>query len=655
MMLPPRPGRPRLTLGFAALLAAFVPAGCGPTVVPAGETDAPYGVVLYKDNVMVPARDGVLLATDIYRPTRNGVPIEEARPVVLHRTPYDKSGSPRAEEAMYFARHGYVAVVQDTRGRYNSEGVWSKYYDFDAPDGFDTVEWLAALPYTEPKVGMFGGSYGAHTQADAAKLNPPHLGALLLRQGGMSDAWDHSVGYHGAYEVGRQQTWAFNQLVGDAQFLALGEGGEPVMSSGELLELSREWLLALPLRKGLNPLSVTPNFEEYALEMATLGVGRDYAFWKGIGMNWVQYYEQTADAPMLHLGGWYDIYATGTIENFMRLSELKSSPMRLVMGPWVHGHYQPETSVAGEVEFGPEAAIADFASGYHVRWFDHHLRGRANGIESEAPVQLFVMGTGDGHMDANGRLFHGGYWRNASTWPLPEAQPVPYYLHPDGILRLTPVEQSESTTTFVFDPRNPVPTIGGGLSRFPAGGYDQREREGWFGSTAPFLPLKSRQDVVVFQTEPLEEDVEVIGPIVVRLHVSSSAPDTDFTAKLVDVYPPSADYPLGFDLNITDGIVRARYRNAPSVADLRPGVEELLTPGQTYELTIRPSPTANVFKKGHRIRVDISSSNFPRFDANPNTGEPIGANRRVENAHNTIHHSARHPSHILLPILPTGR
>jgi uncharacterized protein len=610
-----------------------------------------FGVILYEEDLMMEMRDGVYLATDVYRPTRDGSLVEEPLPVLLTRTPYNKSG--QRARAEYFVRHGYVVAVQDTRGRYKSEGVWSKYFDYDAVDGYDAIETLAALPYTEPRVGMWGTSYGAHTQADPAKLNPPHLATAILNHGGMSDPWDHSVGYHGAYEVGRQQTWAFGQLVGEREFLDLSEDGEPLIESSDLVQMGRDWLWALPLKPGLNPLSVAPNFEDYALEMQTLGVDREYEYWKGIGMNWVQYYDQTADIPMLHVGGWYDVYGGGTVDNFVGLSEIKSGPIRMLMGVWTHGNN--ESSHAGEVEFGPDAAISDFYTDYHLRWFDHFLKGEATGVEQDAPIQLFVMGTGDGHRTEDGRLYHGGYWRDAEAWPLPEANPTEYYLHADGSLSPERPTANTSSTSFVFDPRDPVPLVGGALTRFPSGGFDQREREGWFGHSAPYLPLKSRQDVLVFQTEPLEEDVEVIGPIVVRLYASSSAVDTDFTAKLLDVYPPSADYPQGFDLNLTDGIVRARYRNVPSVNELRPGVEELLNPGQVYEFTIRPFPTGNVFKKGHRIRIDISSSNFPRFDVNPNTGEPVGKNRRMEAAENTIHHSAQYSSHIVLPIVPSER
>src|SRR5205823_60653 len=249
-----------------------------------------------------------------------------------------------------------------------------------------------------------------------------------------------------------------------------------------------------------------------------------------------------------------------------------------------HGNTRP---YAGDVSFGPEGAIADFDSTFHARWFDHWLKGVPNGVERDAPVRIFVMGTGDGHKDKDGRLFHGGYWRDASAWPLPSTKFVPYYFHADGSLSTVRPRESSSSSTYTYDPRHPVPTIGGGVSaRLKDGAYDQREDPRFPPSAAPWLPLKARSDVVVFQTPPLTEDVTVIGPITVVLYASTNARDTDFTAKLVDVYPPSDDWPGGFDMNLTDAIVRGRYRATRDHA-------VLLEPGRVYPFTIAPFPTAN--------------------------------------------------------------
>lgn len=624
---------PRLAKYLVAV-ALFASASC---VAQAPGADAPFGVVLFEEGLMIEARDGTRLATDIYRPTEGGVVLETSLPVLLQRTPYDRTNRGLVEQARFLASHGYVVAVQDTRGRYASEGVFVKYYDYDAYDGYDVIEYLAALPYTEPVVGMWGTSYGAHTQADPSKLNPPSMGPLVLNQGGMSNAWDHSVRLDGTFEVGRQVTWAWGQLRNDAP--------DDVVRERLDQEDVWDWMMnRLPLRKGLNPLSIAPNFEDYVLNMAIRADYDDY--WKALGHNWEEYYDQTADVPMLHVGGWYDIYARGTVDNYLGLSALKDSPIRLLIGPWTHGGNN--RSYAGDVEFGPEAAFEDFYSGFHLRWFDHFIKGQANGVESEAPVRLFVMGTGDGSMTSEGRLFHGGYWRDAETWPLPETEYLRLYFHPDGSLQRTPPGPDGGSTSYTHDPANPIPTIGGGVSgRLRDGGYDQREHPNFPPSAAPYLPLGARLDNVVFQTDVLSEDLEVVGPITVVLHATSSAVDTDFTAKLIDSYPPSADYPSGFDLNITDGVIRARYRATRERA-------ELIEPGRSYEYTIRPFPTANVFKAGHRIRVDIASSNFPRVDVNHGTGEPLGMERRWVKADNTIHHDSRLPSHIVLPVVNRG-
>lgn len=587
--------------------------------------------------VLIRMRDGIRLWTDIYRPARNGVAVAERLPVLLQRTPYAIDEGALVRQATLFAERGYVVALQNVRGRYKSEGTFIKYDPVGPADAFDTIAWLAALPFSDGQVGMWGTSYGAHTQAEAAKMNPPALRALLLNEGGLSNAWDNAVRQGGAFELGRELTWAWGEISADA--------ADPLVKRHIQAENVTDWYSAFPFRKGLSPLSIMPEYEKYIHDEMTRS---DFdEFWQGPGLNWQRYYEQTADIPMLHVGGWYDIWLRTTTDNYMNLARMKKAPIRLMIGPWNHGG-NSRTST-GEVEFGADSAIADFTTGFQLRWFDHFLKHRPTGAERDAPVRIFVMGTGDGHKDPNGKLFHGGFWKDAGAWPLSEALVTPYFLHPDGRLTTTaPGAVARPTTTYAFDPRNPVPTIGGNVSgRLMDGGYDQRERPEFHGSKPPYLPLRSRQDVLVFQTELLTEDTAVVGPITVRLFAASTATDTDFTAKLIDVYPPSADFPRGFDLNLTDGILRARYREGRLKQDL-------IKPGQVYEFTIRPFPTANIFKTGHRIRLDISSSNFPRFDVNPNTGEPLGQNRRTIEANNTVHHSAAWPSQVLLPIVPAA-
>ena len=609
------------------------------------QPEALYDVVLSGKDTMIAMRDGTTkLATDIYRPARNGTAVAERLPVLLQRTPYNKEGQGLVNNAKFFVQHGYVVALQDIRGRYKSQGAFGKYDESSANDGYDTVEWLAKQPYTDGQVGMWGTSYAAHTQADAAKVRPPSLKAMLLNFGGLSNGWNVKIRNHGAFELGQQLGWAFQEAGADDPLVRAALAAEPI----------EKWFAAMPLRKGLSPLSVSPEFESYLLEEMTHS---DYdEYWKGLGNNWSQYYAGTSDVPMLHVGGWYDSYTASTFENYLGLSKIKRSAQRLLVGPWIHGGNT--SSTAGDVEFGPEASLAKFASEFHLEWFDHYLKGKSTPAATAPPIRLFVMGTGDGHKDAKGKLVHGGYWREASEWPLAGTKFVPYYFHPDGTLSTTAPAANDAPTTYRFDPQNPVPTIGGAFSgALKRGPFDQREREfksfnggsenGFYGSKPPYLPLRSRSDIVVFQTEPLKEDVEVIGPITVTLFAASTARDTDFTAKLLDVYPANTEYPTGFDMNLTDGIIRARYRNSPEK-------QELMNPGEVYRFVIEPFPTANVFKKGHRIRVDISSSNFPRFDVNPNTGEPLGQNRRMVVADNSVYHDAAHASHVVLPIAPRG-
>jgi putative CocE/NonD family hydrolase len=598
--------------------------------------------VVVEHNVMVPMRDGIRLATDIYRPAVDGTPVRRPLPLVLQRTPYGKGTDRFLGPALFFASHGYVVALQDFRGRYDSEGDFTKYDPRDAPDGYDTIEWLARLPYVDGRVAMWGTSFAAHAEADAAKMDPPHLAALIINEGGLSNPWDHAIRQGGAFELGRELTWAFRQIP--------LEMDDPVVRAHFEREKIEDWYQAIPFRTGLNPLSIAPNFEKYILEEWTHSDYDD--FWKGMGMNWEEYYARTADIPMVHIGGWYDIFLRGTIQDYQELSRLKKSRMRLIIGPWTHSGNS--RSYAGDVDFGPDAAIPDFDTGYQLGWFDRLMKdggneaGRGATPGDPEPVRIFVMGTGDGTRNADGRLRHGGFWMASAAWPLREAKPTTFYLHGDGTLGTAPPGEAESSTTYTFDPTHPVPTLGGNVSaRVKDGAYDQRERPDFVGSRPPYLPLSSRRDVVVFQTEPLAEAVEVVGPITVTLYVSSSAVDTDFTVKLVDVYPPSPDFPSGFDMNLTDAIMRASYRNG------RP-TRALITPGQVYELTIRPFPTANLFKKGHRIRIDVSSSNFPRWDVNPNTGEPLGRNRREISADNTIWHDATRPSRVVLPVMPGG-
>ena len=602
-------------------------------------SEAMYEVQVQKD-VMVEMRDGKRMATDIYLPAQDGRAVDRTFPVLLQRTPYDKAAGRMEDAARYFAERGYVVVMQDNRGRYNSEGNFHKYIS-DAEDGYDCVEWIAKQPWSEGTTGTFGTSYGAHTQGAMAAMNPPHLSTMMVDCGAFSNAYMSSARHNGAFEL-RQVGWAMNQARVSKEALA-----DPVIAQALEATSMEEWFQRMPWKKGLSPLRWTPDYEDYLLELWSRGDYDDY--WKKPGLAGELFYDDWSDVPQLHSGGWYDSYTRTTFENYIGLSKIKKGPIRVLMGPWTHG--QRSVSYSGEIEFGPTATLdgnlAESWWDFHVMWYDAWLKGMDNGVRDEPPLRLFIMGGGDGRKNAEGRMNHGGAWRFENEWPLARTRSTSYYLHHDGLLS-TDKPSASAPTTFQFDPDNPVPTIGGNLSggiMTLAGGFDQRERPDFYGSKPPYLALSSRHDVLVFQTAPLEEDVEVTGPVTANLWISSSALDTDFTAKLLDVYPPNADYPEGFDLNLTDSIMRVRYRDSWE----KP---EFMEQGQVYKLSFPLYPTGNLFKKGHRIRVDISSSNFPRFDVNPNTGEPQGRSLRKMVAENAVYHDPEHSSHMELSVIP---
>jgi hypothetical protein len=604
----------------------------------AAAAEEPYGTVLVKD-VMVPMRDGVRLATDVHLPARNGVAAEGRYPVILERTPYNK------EESDFWARvfvpRGYVFVSQDVRGRFHSEGRWRPLSD-DGRDGADTARWIGAQPWSDGGIGTVGGSYAGGTQHALAIADPPHLKAMVPLDA-MSNCGRYGLRHNGAFEL-RFFNWIFNLGFSPPRVPQPGNDPNATEVLGKLRDQVRDYLAGLPLRPGTTPLRFAPDYESWLVE--AMSHGDNDSFWTDMGSSVVDHVAEYKDVPVYLVGGWYDSWAAQTANlNYVELSKAKKSVQRLIMGPWTHGGQR--RSFAGEAEFGRDAAID--LEAFQLRWFDRWLKGVDNGVDREPTVRIFVMGGGDARRTPEGRIFVGGHWRDEKEWPLSRARPTPYYLQAGGGLSIeTP--RGTLPTRYLFDPRRPVPTIGGNLSSstglMEAGALDQRCRKDVWRCEDE-RPLSARNDVLVFRTPPLERDVEVTGRLVVKLWASSSAVDTDLTAKLVDVYPPSADFPAGFDLNVGDSIVRARYRD--SLTRATP-----LKPGQVYAFTIELYPTSLVFKQGHRIRLDVSSSNFPRFDANPNTGEPLNDNRRWTVAENAVFHDPEHPSHILLPIVPAG-
>ena len=597
---------------------------------------ASYGVAVHRD-VMVEMRDGVRLATDLYVPAFDGEPASGTFPTILERTPYDKLAARQTNKGKFFARRGYVVAVQDVRGRFNSEGDWKPFYD-EAEDGYDTVEWLGTRYWSDGKVGTMGDSYAGSDQAALATLNPPHLSTMIVAVGA-SNYFTSSMRHNGTLEQ-RFLIYAYRMATTSHEAKrdpSLRAALQSIFDEGmpEIVE-------NFPILEGTSILSRLPTVERWVTDLQTVGEYTDY--WKQRGYAPVEYYDEHADVPTLYLGGWYDSYARNTPESYSKLSKMKESPQRLLMGPWTHAQY--EVTHSGDIDFGLEAQI-DY-NDLKLAWFDHYLKGLRTQVSSWDAVTYFTMGGGDGDVNDEGRLDHGGYWTSAADWPPESSRFIPHYVHGDGVLSRRPPGGDESTeTSYLFDPSDPVPTIGGGISAadpiMAPGAFDQRGDPSRFYGTTDRQPLNARLDVLTFQTQPLADDVEITGPITMRLWASSSAVDTDFTAKLIDVYPPSPEFPEGLAINITDSIIRARYRNGYDEP-------EFLEPGEAYEFELELYPTSNIFAAGHRIRVDISSSNWPRFDVNHNTGAALGTDRTYEVARQTIYHSPERASHIVLPV-----
>jgi hypothetical protein len=570
-------------------------------------------------DVAVRMRDGTVLHADVYRPAAPG-----RCPVILLRTPYNKA-LPRTAylqlDPMRAASQGYALVVQDTRGRYASGG---EFYCFrhEIDDGYDTVEWCAAQAWSDGNVGMYGASYMGATQWLAALARPPHLRCIVP----MITASDYHEGWTyqgGAFSLGFNLSWTLAALT-------LANLAHFDLPPAEAARVRAELIQATDAMCG--PFGRLPLADQPVLRQAGLAPyyfdwlahPDDDAYWR----QWnIEDRHGRIDVPALNIGGWYDIFLGGTLRNYLGMRAHGPTPaaraQRLIVGPWLHGTLWP--NVNGEVDFGVMAqGVALDLDGILLRFYDHWLKGIDGGLADEPPVKLFVMGE--------------NVWRDEPAWPLARARETRYHLrgggrantlHGDG--RLEPAAPgAEPPDHYLYDPRDPVPTRGGGLccwpGAVPAGAYDQR-------------PVEARPDVLVYTTPPLERPLEVTGPVVVKLWAASSAPDTDFTAKLVDVAPD------GYARNLTDGIIRARYRASTRQATL-------LEPGRAHEYTIDLWATSNLFLAGHRIRLEISSSNFPRFDRNPNTGRPPGHDAELVPALQTVFHDAGRPSHVVLPVVP---
>ena len=578
-------------------------------------TEPAYKVVVEK-NLPMRARDGVTLCADVYRPDAEG-----KFPVLVVRTPYDKSGEMALTEKDYFPRHGYVVVVQDTRGRYSSGGEFDPFVN-EAADGYDAIEWASALPWSNGLVGTVGQSYMGLVQYFAASQRPPHLKVMSPVSGPVT--YFENFNYRrGAFELG----WVLAYFASMARDTLMRKGLYAAQRATLDSYVSYPEIPMAPLKRNAYAHLPLADWGERLKDGAPY-LSRYLSNWK-YGSYWAATDLRTRfaqfDTPMLHIGSWYDIFQYDTLTMYTGLREHSmSEPVRraqkLVMGPWAHllPYSIPTSKGTGEIDFGPEAVIEVHA--LQRRWFDYFLKGRANAVLDEPPVRLFVMGE--------------NRWRDENEWPLARTRYTLLYLHSrgqannlsgDGGLSLVKPRE-EDADHYIYDPNAPVPTRGGSTLGIRSGAYDQTE-------------IEKRNDVLVYTSDKLDQDLEVTGPLVLKLYAASSAPDTDFTAKLVDVRPD--DYAQ----NLAEGILRARFRD--SLSD-----PSLITPGRVYEYAISLWATSHLFKAGHRIRLEVSSSNFPHFDRNPNTGHDFGADAEVTIARQTVFHDNRYPSHLVLPVIP---
>jgi putative CocE/NonD family hydrolase len=562
--------------------------------------------IVIERGVPMKTRDGVTLRADIYRPAADG-----NYPVLLQRTPYDKNTT--APFATAAAQRGYLVVAQDVRGRYTSDGEWYPF-KHESADGFDAVEWAAALPHTNGKVGMFGGSYVGVTQMLTAVAHPPHLAGIcpVVTASNYHENWTYQGG---AFEQWFNESWT-SGLAQDTVNRAVRDSSNAFVGS-TVLPLKQFPVFNIPAIPDGSALtrSQAPYFLDW-LDHPSYD-----SYWKQWAID-----EQYASiqVPALTVAAWYDIFQGGSLKNFMDMkahagAEAARSNQRLVVAIGGHSGW---SQTVGSVDFGPEAAFDENA--ITLEWYDYLLQGKQNALATAQPVRIFVMGENK--------------WRGEDSWPLERAKETHYLLHSagkantatgDGALSVSAASK-EAADTYIYDPANPVPTVGGPLCcdaiHLAPGPRDQQA-------------VESRPDVLVYSTPALDQDLEVTGPVALDLYASSSAVDTDFTAKLVDVWPN------GFEQNLTEGILRARYRESTATA-------QPIVSGKIYLYKIDLWSTSNVFLKGHKIRLEVSSSNFPRFDRNLNTGGSAATDSTFIKATNTIYHDTAHPSALLLPVIP---
>ncbi|MDP9054644.1 MAG: CocE/NonD family hydrolase [Acidobacteriota bacterium] len=539
-------------------------------------------------DIAVPMRDGVRLSANVFRPAATG-----KFPAILLRTPYGK-GDAITPAYQFFVNHGYAVIVQDVRGRYRSGGTFEPINQ-EVNDGDDTLNWIARQPWSDGGVGMYGGSYLGITQWKAAMSRNPHLKAIFPYVSGDDDYRDRFYSTGGAMKIGHRLLWIEENL-------RAGGFKPPDFAS---------YVQALPVRMA----EVIATGHHLAIWHTIANHPSYDEFWKGVS---VREHLKDIHIPVFSVGGWYDNYVESDLDAFT-IHHKHNPDDRIMIGPWAHVF----SAAFSGVNFGKEALVP--LRPEQIRWFDRWLKN-APPPQHEHAVRLFVMGINQ--------------WRDEDEWPLARARNMKFYLGANGVLGGKPENQAGALdetagyekNEFIYDPKKPVPTVGGAVccdpKIFPWGPLDQRQ-------------VERRADVLSYTTTPLGSDLEVTGPIKVVLFVSSSAVDTDFTAKLVDVFPD------GKARNLTDGILRMRYRDSLAIP-------KLMTPGEVYKATIDVGVTSNVFLARHRLRVEISSSNFPRFDRNPNTGGAVADAKEAVKAKQTVYHERQRYSYVLLPVVPSA-
>ena len=560
--------------------------------------------VTFERSVPVQMRDGITLRADIYRPNAEG-----RFPVLLQRTPYDKNGG--FAFGLRAAASGYVVIIQDVRGRYTSESEWYTF-KHEPQDGFDTVEWAAALPYSNGKVGMFGGSYVGATQMLAAIAQPPHLGGIcpVVTASNYHDGWTYQGG---AFEQWFNESWT-SGLAQDTLRRKVQDETNAMKGIGQLPLTSYPLFNFGASRVPDSAAAIAPYFLDW------LAHPNYDDYWK----QWsIEEHYPDITVPALTVAAWYDLFLGGSLRNYVGMkarggSEAARNGQHLLV---IVGGHSGNGQRVGDVDFGPEAAFNE--DDVVLSWYNYLFKGVHNEFAGK-PVKIFVMGANQ--------------WRGEDDWPVARARSTKYFLHSagkansmrgDGTLS-TAAAGSENADQYTYDPANPVPTVGGPLccdsEHLKPGPRDQRS-------------VEARDDVLVYSTVPFGRDTEVTGPVILQLYAKSSAADTDFTAKLVDVGPD------GFAQNLSEGIIRARYRDSQE----KP---ELIRTGQIYKFNIDLWSISNVFRKGHVLRLEVSSSNFPRFDRNLNTGADNETGQKYVSATNAIYHDAAHPSTLILPLVP---